>query len=470
MDAASVCCVCCCEEVSTEDLITCSYCHYGTCEDCASTYILGKLSEPSCMSCRKVWSREFVMEHFDGTWLRESFFDHLGRLLMEQEKGLLPATQDEAKAIATIRSLSAEVRCLPTNEALKRRYKSDKDMYELRLGEKRCLRDTLLSKIASIKKQTITYGYGPSRPGFGSASGSASQPKYIFKCPFLDCRGFINTNYTCGTCAKKVCDRCHACLDDDPKAAKDHKCNKDDIQSAQTVMRETKPCPKCMTLIFKASGCNQMYCTQCHVAFDWVTCTIDTGVIHNPHFFEYIASHQGQADINMERIACGDLPDPYVFMAHVRVLGIERQLRLGFIHGAFHPNNMRTVFMQAYQHAVHIREIVITMYTVDRVKDNLDLRVQYLLAEIDEPTWMARLLSRERKRMKFKAFNDLSRMTMVVLEDMVRQIMATSPEDHHKMDTIVDSIKNLREYYTNALDNINMIHGGRTPPTMEFWT
>ena len=49
-------------------------------------------------------------------------------------------------------------------------------------------------------------------------------------------------------------------------------------------MKDSKPCPNCYIPIFKLSGCNQMFCTNCHVVFDWISLKIDKGPVHNQHF------------------------------------------------------------------------------------------------------------------------------------------------------------------------------------------
>jgi hypothetical protein len=52
------------------------------------------------------------------------------------------------------------------------------------------------------------------------------------------------------------------------------------------------------------ANCNQMFCTNCHVAFDWKTLHIATGVVHNPHYFEWQRQHGDQTRDPLD-IQCG---------------------------------------------------------------------------------------------------------------------------------------------------------------------
>ena len=71
---------------------------------------------------------------------------------------------------------------------------------------------------------------------------------------------------------------------------------------------DTKPCPKCSALIYKISGCDQMFCTQCAVAFSWNTGRIVTGVIHNPHYYEWQRQNRTENLRQPGEHACGGLP------------------------------------------------------------------------------------------------------------------------------------------------------------------
>ena len=49
---------------------------------------------------------------------------------------------------------------------------------------------------------------------------------------------------------------------------------------------------------------NMMFYVECHTAFDWKTGKISTGVIHNPHYFEW-RSKGGIIDREIGDIRCG---------------------------------------------------------------------------------------------------------------------------------------------------------------------
>jgi hypothetical protein len=131
--------------------------------------------------------------------------------------------------------------------------------------------------------------------------------KFIMACPMASCRGFLSTQYKCGTCQQQICSDC-LCLRQD-----DHVCVENDRLSAEMIKRDTKPCPKCGTRIHKIDGCDQMYCTNqqegvyCNTAFSWKTGQIATGTIHNPHFYE-LQQKQGIQMRNVGDIQCGGMP------------------------------------------------------------------------------------------------------------------------------------------------------------------
>jgi hypothetical protein len=393
------------------------------------------------MNCGKIWSREFVLKNIcDKKW----FFEHIGRYTLEKEKMLLPETQEEVSIICKIKKLSDKIKELPTNAKIIGIYKNfgSKALKDA-LQEKSDIRNAAFKSMNLLKEQTITYG---------NKKSSVSKKKfhYIFKCPRDDCRGFISDTYICGTCKESVCRFCNLQIDND------HKCNKDDIKSATLVCSLTKPCPKCMTPILKSGGCDQMFCTQCNTPFSWITGEIELGVIHNPHYYEYLSTVSGTV-MDIDVVACGEIPNAWIFTEM-----IARTI----------PSFLEK-FRKLHRVATHVREVILPEWIVDNVKDNIDIRIKYLLNEIDTSTLKIKLINREKKRMKIKAVYDLLHLVLTIMEDFVRQVFVFNISEYHEVelhdnaDNIIEQISSLQKYYYNTLDQIYCIHGGKIPISLE---
>ena len=107
------------------------------------------------------------------------------------------------------------------------------------------------------------------------------------KCQYEECKGFISQSYKCGLCEKYTCSKCYL------PETEGHQCKETDVASAKLIKEETRPCPSCSTRIYKIGGCDQMWCTDCRTAFSWNTGKVVNGVIHNPHYYEYLRNTQG---------------------------------------------------------------------------------------------------------------------------------------------------------------------------------
>jgi hypothetical protein len=376
------------------------------------------------MGCNKVWSREFVMEAFDGKWVRKEFLPHIGIIMREQERTLLPCFQDEASSVLKIRQLISELQEFPTNEKLMKKYKKDPAIIEDFKQQKEIMRN----KISEMKALTVTYG--------GNKAPSAVKRVYVMKCPG-ECRGYLDDKYVCGVCEEHVCPSCNVILIDD------HRCKKEDVLSAQLLKAETKPCPKCMVPIFKAGGCSQVWCTQCHTAFDWETGKVEIGMIHNPHYHEWLASRGGVANDDAVELECGDMPNPTQYYSRISKSGKHKEL------------------MELYRMVYHVEQIVLREYNNNRIRDNFDLRIQYLVGDFDDDMWATKLMNREKKRMKSRAFHELLDMVVTVMKDLVRQVMYETAYE-----SVAFSYNQLKKYFEDVKDKITEVHGGRAPDNL----
>lgn len=121
---------------------------------------------------------------------------------------------------------------------------------------------------------------------------------YMFKCSKEGCNGIVNSDFKCDLCYSNYCPKCFAIL------SNEHVCKEDDILTAKEIITNTKPCPKCAARIFKISGCNQMFCTNCKIGFDFVSGRIIKSNFHNPHRMEWLLSRgfNGNNECVHERI------------------------------------------------------------------------------------------------------------------------------------------------------------------------
>lgn len=154
-------------------------------------------------------------------------------------------------------------------------------------------RTTLYNNDDSIYETIISF----ERRNANKELGSSKKSHYLFRCSNGDCKGFVqSSNWSCELCSHVYCDKCFKDITDQY----DHKCNNDDVESAKLILESTKPCPRCAARIFKIKGCSQMFCTNCHVGFDWNTGKIITHEFHNPHRLEWLANqlHNGNSRNN----------------------------------------------------------------------------------------------------------------------------------------------------------------------------
>jgi hypothetical protein len=134
-----------------------------------------------------------------------------------------------------------------------------------------------------------------------------SRARY-FKCSTPDCRGFVHKEQTkCSVCEQETCLTCLC-----QKQPLEHTCKEDDVATAETIRKSTKSCPGCHTLIQRSIGCDQMFCTVCHIAFSYRTGEVCRGAIHNPHYYE-LQQRLNRQPVQREPgdVPCGGFPDLY---------------------------------------------------------------------------------------------------------------------------------------------------------------
>ena len=290
---ASACFVCC-EPYnrSTRAKIICNLgdCGYECCKTCVRAYLLSTRNEPHCMNCKRAYTQNFMVSHLNRSFTDNDFKKHRRQLLLEHELSRMPETMQLAENYMKIDGYHENVK--DYNERLRELQAELREIQRKKFDD---MRKILLLKSGKVETE--------------------EKKKFVFPCPADDCRGYLSTQYKCGYCSLYTCPRCHEIVGhnrDDP-----HTCDPNSVASAEEIKKTCKGCPSCGVPIQKISGCDQMYCTECRIAFSWNTGKIDsTGNIHNPHFYQQMQRENGgQAHRNPQDILCGGLINYYQFGA-----------------------------------------------------------------------------------------------------------------------------------------------------------
>lgn len=120
--------------------------------------------------------------------------------------------------------------------------------------------------------------------------GKKTENHFVKSCANPNCRGFLSNEWKCGLCNCLTCSECNELSDNGESYT--HVCDPNNVKTAKLLANDTKNCPKCQIHIYKTDGCDQMWCTQCHTAFSWLTGAIEKKV-HNPHYYEWMRKNGG---------------------------------------------------------------------------------------------------------------------------------------------------------------------------------
>jgi hypothetical protein len=198
-------------------------------------------------------------------------------------------------------------------------------------------------------------------------------------------------------------------------------------------------------------NCDQMYCTQCHTPFSWRTGKVETGTVHNPHYFEWLQRRNLEDNqIQQDMIPrCGREIDHFFVREMIR-----------------HPSiNFSNRIISLCRSLIHFREIILPNYETHRFNDNQDLRVSFLRNQIDENYFRTTLQKREKARQKKEEYYRLFAMMIQCIteiiyryreeEGQVRMTEFVARVDRVSDTRFLDEIENLITYVNECLANIS---------------
>jgi hypothetical protein len=340
------------------------------------------------MSCKKPWSREFLDSAFTKKFVNTDLKKRRESVLLDREKAMFPATQAACEREKTLRHMRSE----------------SQDMYQ----RKRILQQEMNAIDSAIRDQELNIYRVRNNllQAEQPENSNAQRRQFVRKCPKEDCKGFLSTQWKCGLCESNVCKDCNEILTV-PK--EEHTCDENAKATVAMLAKDTKPCPSCGTMIFRISGCSQMWCPDCHTSFCWNTGRVETGMVHNPHYFEWLRRTGGNMGRAHGDFECGGLP----VIHHINALG-----------KAFTKYEVQgVVFVNMYRLLIHIQRVEINRYHVgDAAQNNEDLRISYMLNEISQEAFAQTLQKREKNRQKKDEYYQVYQMLFNTGAEYMRQL------------------------------------------------
>ena len=394
-------CTVCCDKynITNHKKIECPYCDYSCCRTCVQAYLTSTMQDAHCMNCKKLWNREFIHKHCAKTFFNGVYKNHREKILLEREKILMPQTQPLVTRELKARALENELKNI-SNE----------------INSLYVKRSMLVDNINIIRNTSIPM------------DDIENRKKFVRKCPLNECRGFLSTKWKCGVCSKNVCPKCNELKEEE------HECNPESVKTMELLKKDTKGCPSCGTMISFISGCRQMWCPSCHTAFDWNTLQIDTGRVHNPHYYEF-KLRSGMHGREHADIPCGGLPDLYELCG---ALNITRTYLMDRKPLTLYESQIANV----HRSINHIERIELRYYYDITEEDNKDLRISYMLSELSENEYKKKIQRREKSREKKRDIHNILRMFIDTCGDLLRQFVL----EKEKRENIHKVIENLVSY------------------------
>ena len=389
--------------------ITCSSCKYSCCLECVKTYLLGTSDDPHCMNCRRGWDRDFQYEILGKSFVNTTLHKHRKDMFLEREKAQIPATQPHVDYKYKEREILNEISEIKTEMAL------------------------ICQKLAY--KQRVLQHH---RTGGHEITQEKRSTTTTIKCPGDGCRGYI-IGKVCKMCNVEICRECISIVNNGEN--NEHVCDEDTKKTAQLILKDTKPCPGCGERISKVSGCDQMWCTQCNVAFSWRTGKQVHGTIHNPHYYEYMRN-EGDRHVavrNPNDLHCGG------------IINIPTLRRNKFKSGNC---NTYDIVMKIHRSVVHVQHSIINPLRRKLQENNeiklRSLRCKYMMNEIDVDNWKKRIGMIENEREREQASLHIYETFVTVLTEQFNTYI-TSGYDELTGETTFN------RHYPNFIQNVKGI-------------
>jgi hypothetical protein len=471
---------------STRKDSTCLFCSAIFCRKCIQETLLHEESlEIHCPGCKAIWNRDFIDTICTLTFRTGAFKAHREKILLDSERIRLPDTQEEATQYQLAKKFinryesKLEIVTLKLEEQTVYKLLTEvnsllRELYNFKISELNVIYNDHFANIeknhhgryasctmCNVAQSSLNEKYAPLRRrlmtlhrhytamsseefilaerykkilrsekalqmrrliqfyGIDMSGAPHEKRAFIKACPVTDCRGFLSTQWKCGICNIKVCKDCH-----DPVVSELHRCEPDKVASVKMIAAETRSCPKCATVIFKFAGCDQMFCIECKTAFSWTTGAVETGHIHNPHYYDWMRKNGLPIPRAPVGVLVCEMDDATVIRqisrrSHATVPSTMDQALCKIIYDRY---------TQIQHHEFILRRLRAHIAQPPPHKDRKRiLRVCYLINEISEIDWKIELQKQEKHQHVMQSRAHIVEMHLAAFRDILNTFIRSTP-------------------------------------------
>jgi len=223
-----------------------------------------------------------------------------------------------------------------------------------------------------------------------------------------------------------------------------------------------------------------MWCTECHVAFSWNTGRIDTGTVHNPEFYRYMQTTNGEgvAPRNPGDVICGGMPGYYDLKKHI-LDKIVYNHDIKNVEEKKTEHDRITAFKKKIN-TIHRNLAHISQYEVNRYRETVrnldnfeDERVKYLVNEITKKEFAAKIYNNDVKRKKETEILHIFELIISITIDLFRAITQSTTIGETFVNEVKGrfiEMKNLSVYCNTQLQKISSTYGMVVPQFTSTFT
>jgi hypothetical protein len=469
------------------------------------------VEDPYCMNpaCKAVWNRQFLVDNLPKMWINDAYVRHRENVILDRERSLIPATMVDVEDVkradqhrsdvskgwamkkeairmhgVLLEELEAQLRTTyteaDTNEktknisrpgffcaccesymdaqtAIARGHIDNDSLRSFKFkrnypnGESMQICSTPTPALVPLIERVVEAEMNVVRL---RSSYSALRHRPIEKvkstvtvskpCPVTDCRGFLS-RCVCAVCGTNVCKACETIVIKDDE--KEHVCDPALVESVTMISKDSKCCPSCRALIFRVSGCDQMWCTLCHVSFSWNSgLIISHGIVHNPHYFDYMRANGGLDCLGVARnpqdVVCGGFPTMSA------LLGMRLLKR--------HEVIVETIYRDINQFQDYIvRSVRATQ--AEGPPYYREKRLMYILGKLTEKHWKVLIQRKDKFLEKNSNLLQNCDMLIAVCIDIFNKLL----QDNAAIVVCLKEFDLIKSMYNENVDKINKVYDSK---------